>query len=320
MELAPSARSARYGLPLCALAREPGGVRRAEAEDAPAIADFMNLHARKHGSSAAASLAEVRHWLALDTYVFWIVEDDGRVVAYCDLDERPGRERYWLDLRALDPEGASSLLSAAESWTRPRAARRALIHTSIPSSDGITSGVLGAAGHRPIRFELEMRVELDEEPPEPAWPEGIDVRTFRVGEDDGPVWEADMDSFADHWEFTPDPFDNWRKEVLGHPDFDSSLFFLPVEGDTIAGLAYCMIRDLGEPVGWVEILGVRRPWRRRGLGLALLHHSFRELRARGASWAGLEVDGESLTGAVRLYERAGMRAVRQVSIYEKELA
>ena len=69
--------------------------------------------------------------------------------------------------------------------------------------------------------------------------------------------------------------------------------------------------------GWVQGLAVRRPWRRRGLGLALLLHSFRELRARGREHVGLGVDGENTTGAVRLYERAGMHVARRSDTYNK---
>ena len=70
-------------------------------------------------------------------------------------------------------------------------------------------------------------------------------------------------------------------------------------------------------MGWVDTLAVRRPWRRRGLGLALLLHSFRELRARGRERVGLGVDGENTTGAVRLYERAGMHVARRSDTYER---
>ena len=53
--------------------------------------------------------------------------------------------------------------------------------------------------------------------------------------------------------------------------------------------------------------------------LALLHHSFGELYRRGKRKVGLEVDAQSLTGATRLYEKAGMRVDRQYDVYEKEL-
>jgi mycothiol synthase len=64
---------------------------------------------------------------------------------------------------------------------------------------------------------------------------------------------------------------------------------------------------------------VRRPWRRAGLGLALLRHSFGEFYRRGTYKVVLGVDSQNLTGATRLYERAGMYIELQYDAYEKEL-
>ena len=72
-------------------------------------------------------------------------------------------------------------------------------------------------------------------------------------------------------------------------------------------------------MGWVSILCVRRPWRGKGLGLALLQHTFNELHHWGKRRAGLGVDAQNLTGAIRLYEKAGMRVQRQYDTYELEL-
>jgi ribosomal protein S18 acetylase RimI-like enzyme len=72
-------------------------------------------------------------------------------------------------------------------------------------------------------------------------------------------------------------------------------------------------------MGWVNTLGVLRPWRRKGVGMALLLHSFNEFYRRGWRKAGLGVDASSLTGATRLYERAGMHVARQYDSYQKEL-
>lgn len=90
------------------------------------------------------------------------------------------------------------------------------------------------------------------------------------------------------------------------------------DGGEIAGISVCRPEREGRPdMGWVGTLAVRKPWRRRGLGLALLLHSFRELRSRGRKRVGLGVDGENTTGAVRLYQRAGMRVARRRDTYER---
>jgi ribosomal protein S18 acetylase RimI-like enzyme len=93
-----------------------------------------------------------------------------------------------------------------------------------------------------------------------------------------------------------------------------------MDGDQIAGISLCWPkRGPNEKIGWVGTLGVLRAWRRQGLGLALLKHSFADLQQRGKEKVGLGVDADSLTGATKLYEKAGMHVTRQFDSYEKEL-
>jgi len=92
-----------------------------------------------------------------------------------------------------------------------------------------------------------------------------------------------------------------------------------VDGSEVAGISLCPPCSISDPaMGWVGTLGVRRPWRKRGLGLALLLHSFGEFYRRGFRKAGLGVDASSLTGAVRLYEKAGMHVAQIFDHYERE--
>ena len=79
-----------------------------------------------------------------------------------------------------------------------------------------------------------------------------------------------------------------------------------------SGVSLC---DLDPDEGWVGVLGVRRPWRRRGLARALLYESFREIRERGKPRAKLGVDAANPTGATRLYESAGMRVLNESVLY-----
>jgi ribosomal protein S18 acetylase RimI-like enzyme len=72
--------------------------------------------------------------------------------------------------------------------------------------------------------------------------------------------------------------------------------------------------------GWVAGLGVRKPWRKRGLGLALLQRTFRLFHERGERSVGLGVDSENPTGATRLYERAGMHVESESVTFERSLA
>ena len=69
----------------------------------------------------------------------------------------------------------------------------------------------------------------------------------------------------------------------------------------------------------MHALFTRRPWRRQGVGAALLHDAFGRLWAAGERNVGLGVDSASGTGAFRLYERAGMTPALGWAVYEKQL-
>ena len=119
------------------------------------------------------------------------------------------------------------------------------------------------------------------------------------------MYETHQETFADQPDFERDPFDEWQQWSYREP-FDPELWFLALDGDELAGVLLGRGERGGDAtLGWVNILGVRVPWRGRGLGLALLQHAFREFQRRGRARAGLGVDGAN-PSAVRLYERAGM--------------
>jgi len=101
-----------------------------------------------------------------------------------------------------------------------------------------------------------------------------------------------------------------------HEVFDPSLWFLAWDGQEIAGAILCKL-VVGQ--GWVDVVGVRRPWRGRGLGLALLRHAFGEYQRRAIKRVALSVDAESVTGAPRLYSRAGMHVTNNYIVYQREL-
>jgi ribosomal protein S18 acetylase RimI-like enzyme len=102
--------------------------------------------------------------------------------------------------------------------------------------------------------------------------------------------------------------------------FDPGLWFFAEKGQQLVGACLCRGEHGGDgSFGWVSVIGVRKPWRGRGLGSALLLHSFRELRDRGKKRVGLGVRADNATGAVRLYERVGMKVQRRIVWYSKEV-
>jgi ribosomal protein S18 acetylase RimI-like enzyme len=179
--------------------------------------------------------------------------------------------------------------------------------------------VLEERGYAPVRHSFRMLIDLGGEPVIPVWPDGIAVRTAGPGEERA-VYDAYVEAFTDHWDFVAEPFDRWLHNQAESPLARKDLWFVAADGDEVAGVCLCAAHESGDPeYGWIGILGVRPRWRRRGLGEALLRHAFGAFAAEGATRVGLGVDGENTTGAVRLYERAGMRVVRRYDTYERRL-
>jgi mycothiol synthase len=199
------------------------------------------------------------------------------------------------------------------------AMRTATLDTHQPSNE-----LLSGYGMEMHRHSFQMRIALTETPPKPVWPEGIIVCTYRP-EDLEAVYRADDEAFQDHFGYTPEDFDAGLERfkhmfVEDEEGFDPELWFLAMDGDQIAGISLCRKHAWEDTdLGWVSSLAVRRPWRKRGLGLALLEHSFNAFWQRGKKSIGLGVDAENLTGALNLYKKAGMNIHRQSNRYEKVL-
>lgn len=198
---------------------------------------------------------------------------------------------------------------------------RMALHASAAGVNTAMQGVFERSGWETERVFWTMEIELGDEPPASATlPDGITLRTTVEGVDEPSVYAAEVETFADHFGYLPRSYETWLQWQTAMYSYDPSLWFLAVDGDEIAGFSLCLREAPGRPdVGWVSVLGVRRPWRGRGLGQALLQHSFRELHHRGQRRVGLGVDSQNLTGATRLYERVGMRVVRDGRSYERVL-
>jgi ribosomal protein S18 acetylase RimI-like enzyme len=170
-----------------------------------------------------------------------------------------------------------------------------------------------------------MRIDLSAPTPAAVWPQGVSLRTVDVESDLRDLVALYLETWRDHWGFIERPFDralaDWREGIEGEGErFDPTLWFLAVEGDEIVGVSLCNSHIAGDSTrGYIQGLGVRPAWRKRGIALAMLHHTFAEFRRRGFAAVELDMDSQNLTGALRVYERAGMRPIRQSVTYEKEL-
>jgi mycothiol synthase len=303
-------------------------VRRPTLDDVEAVSDLLNICDTAEYGEPDITLDDLRtEWQAptfhMDTDAWMVIAPGGKLVGYADMGQRQHAKIYAF-VRVL-PEYAGQgigehLLQLAEAWGRQHMAEadpqvRVTLNSWASFNNEVAQQRLERAGYEVIRRNWRMEIDMEAAPPEAEWPEGVTVRTFQPGME-RQVFEMIDTAFQDHWGHMPGNFEEWRHWTIERETFDPTLWFLAFEGEQIAGGSLCAtFMD----IGWVDTLAVLRPWRRKGLGMALLLHSFGEFYQRGRRKVGLGVDSQNLTGATRLYERAGMHVARQYISYQKEL-
>ena len=289
-------------------------IRHPSLHEVAAAAEVLNAHSRAlHGvdDMTPAELEEV--WAAPEIEFpadVFVAEHEGRLVGYADVI--PFGKTSWVDVRATDADAYAPLFDAATR--RAQEQRKDHIRGFAGDQDATAREAIESAGYRPIRHGFRMAIDLDGPLPEPTWPEGFSVRPYREG-DAATFYRGHQASFADTWEFTSEPFEPWSHWFMGATFQPEHWFLVEADGD-LAAIALCHVSETEPDSGWIRILGVLPAYRRRGLALALLQHVFRHFADAGLKRVQLGVDAENPTGAVALYERAGMYVSRRSVTYE----
>jgi mycothiol synthase len=264
-----------------------------------------------------------------------IAEIDGRIVGYgraASHQELDGTRIYevipFVDPRVAGQEIFTAMLDAIEARARAIAAEhppdKKLLETFGGDLAPERDALLRAAGYEAIRFFYSMvRPSVDDLPDAPV-PEGLEIREV-LPEHMPVIWAADQEAFRDHWGYAPGTDSDYQLFLTDPVMTDTALWRIAWDGDEVAGQVRSYINAeenerLGRLRGYTEHISVRRPWRRRGLARALIAASFPLLRARGMTEAGLGVDTENTSGALRVYEGCGFRPVGRSATYRKLIA
>jgi mycothiol synthase len=256
----------------------------------------------------------------------WLVEAPGRpAVGYGWIWDRTPPSGLYAEFHAhpddLHRDAVSAHLLAhievrADEYRSAAGGGRVLLGIPIEETDDARLRLLVERGYAEMRRFHRMHIDLREGFTPPVWPPGIEVREFRRGRDEGPVHQAIQEAFAESFRFAPMTLNEWRRHTFANKGLDTWLWLVAWEGAEVVGTCVAFVIP-GR--GYVDDLAVCKPWRRRGIGLALLLESFARLAARGQTEVVLGVDSENTTGALALYARAGMRIAQTRLFLEKDV-
>lgn len=312
--------------------------RPALLSDAEQVAELLNTCSREHTGEAEWD----KHKLANDwsSPIFTIDKDacvvqtqNGELVGYVDIwDESP--HVHLMCLAAVHPSHRSKGIGTAlvkwadwrgnQSLTKAPDGAKVSQFQEIPSSNTKARDLLEKNGYSTTRLNFWLEIELDKAPPEPKWPEGVELKTFNEHADLRAVLCTTNEAFKDHWGYVEHDLEEdlkeWKHLIANDPKYDPSLWFLAVAGEEIVGTCLGKSEMPDDPnMGWLDALAVLKPWRKRGIATALLQHAFGEFYRRGKTRAGLGADAQNLTGAISLYKKIGMQVKHQFTILEKVL-
>lgn len=243
---------------------------------------------------------------------------DGEMVGFAGTHREEGVGPLFAMGRVDPAEVGRGLGSWILHWFDAAAAGRGAgtIRTGCPVEDGDGQRLFRAHGYARVRSAFDMGVDLtgNEQAPEP--PAGVTLRRFRPGEE-RTLWRVATESFRDHWDHEQDQaFETFLAEWFTDEEDASRIVLAETEGQVVGELSWIGTQE-GAYVGSV---GVLPGFRRRGIAGALLGTALSEAAAQGFRHLSLSVDGQSPTGAVGVYERAGLTVARTVEVFIKELS
>jgi mycothiol synthase len=302
--------------------------------DLPAFIEMSNQAIQAAGRSDLMTLESMKHQLQMPMIHpyedLFIAEDEQEQIIGGGLSRTNSRTGeaigfIFVQLSDIQDKVFAALIDNSDTQLLQRLQREAdpattlYIHRplSLPTPERIAS--LIERGYVEVREFYEMTIELHEPRAPAIMPPGVRLRAFERERDAQSLYLAHQESFRDHWgHFEDTPFEEWEKRFT-QPVFNAELYHLAWDGDQLAGFAMCSLDNADPTKGSVDILGVRRPWRGQGLGMALLQHAFTDFQQRGCKEVALGVDGSSKTNAVALYERAGMHVAWKTALYRRVL-
>ena len=299
-------------------------LRSPEPGDLDAVADVLIADQLAEGGPVVLDASFVRdEWsragfsLAANA---WVVADGaGTIAGYVQaMAEEPGTIDCWGVVHPRDR--GRGIGAALVGVTQERAARladgfpSARFRHVINAADAAAANLLLASGLHLVRHFWHMQIDLPVHVDPGTMPDGIEIGGIEPATDLPLVKTVVDEAFADHWEYHPEPHDQWVADQTGRPAYDPALWLLATDAGQPAG---ALIGHVCEDPGWVDYLAVLAASRGRGLGAALLRRSFAMFAGRGIRRVVLAVDAENTTGATALYERAGMRVVSRFDWWEQ---
>lgn len=300
-------------------------VRPATRADAEAITEmFVEQEVRLSGEAESSPEDLYDDWsgpgfeMERDT---WVVTSGDEVVGYAGIVKTvpPATFAAYGGVRPshMGRGVGTFLFEAVEERVVQKGDGSGIVRQWIDANDKVGIGILMGRGYGFVRRFWRMDLPLDGDHPAPEPIEGITIRPFQKGVDERAAHDVNEAAFAEHWGFSPKTYE---QAAVSRWDAEWFRADLSLVAEADGRMVAICINGTRFDDGFVEDLGVIKEYRGRGIGETLLLQSFHNFKELGLKRASLNVDSDNSSGAMRLYERVGMRTGTCYDIYERQLS
>lgn len=307
-------------------------------EDVPALYEMLLAVERADERNVVQTLEDLQRefddpWSNAETDSLLAFAPGGQLAGYARTFQSPEPEdevRCYLDVEVHPAQRLNGLEAALLDWGEERGQQRlrlasdtlpCVLRSHMQDTQIQRQAQLEQRGFAHVRSFYRMQRDLSEPIPAVQLPGDLALRAY-TPDLSAAAHAAFNEAFRDHWSFTPVTDEDWQMFFIKRSSFRPDLTYVVMAGDELAGLSMnCVGAEenvrRGRSEGWIEELAVRRLWRKRGVATALLCAAMHAFKAEGLHYAMLGVDTENLSGALRVYERVGFKAVKRFYTFQK---
>ncbi|TFV68166.1 UNVERIFIED_ORG: GNAT family N-acetyltransferase [Bacillus sp. AZ43] len=310
------------------------------ADDAAAVAELLTAAEPHDDTGENFAAQDITEWWTgwhIDpaTDGLGVFDGDGRLAGYATALIEP----TWRDAVGIYLEGrvrpelrgrgvGRALLGWQLARGRELHAERlpeAPARLVVPVSEGVAGleGLVRRAGLEPERWYRQMERPLTGLP-RPASVPGVEIVPFDPARDDE-VRRTHNACFTEHHGSSERDAETWAALFTGQRSFRPDLSVIGVRDGAVVGYVLAYVYDAdSEANGYRQThlgqIGVLPAARGIGLAKALIAEALRVAADDGCERAGLDVDSDNVTGALRLYESLGFTTARTQVSWSERLA
>jgi mycothiol synthase len=185
--------------------------------------------------------------------------------------------------------------------------------------------LLESIGFKLTRIFSEMKIKLDTIPSNIGESKEATLRSMNKNIEDIKLlnW-LNNEAFKEHYNFRPNTVEETQYGIENNPEIDINGWFFAYLKEKPAGFVGTgidkkFIEEKGIKRGWIWVIGVLKPERKKGIGTRLILTAMDFLKSKEMSEAMLGVDDTNPTKAIELYKKVGFQIAKKESTYLKNI-